>query len=195
MTEKVNSYYYKGKSMIGTFRTGDRLVLETITIDKLNEGDVIVFKGLDPNESDKDLVHRVISISKKRLITRGDNNFYVDTVNVSRENLIGRVTHLERKGKQIRVQNGKSGIRRANMLNLKLHIKKTIWGFVKFTYTSLKKKDIVSLIWKPHIKKIRIDTPDGELIKYIHRNRTVGQVWTRQKRSKIKKPYDLVIKC
>ena len=92
MTEKVNSYYYKGKSMIGTFRTGDRLVLETITIDKLNEGDVIVFKGLDPNESDRDLVHRVISISKKGLTTRGDNNFYVDTVNVSRENLVGRVT-------------------------------------------------------------------------------------------------------
>ena len=195
MDEKEYSYFYKWKSMKGTFRTGDMLFVENIYIDKLEKGDVIVFKGQYSFGSFKNLVHRIISISKKGLITRGDNNFYFDAKKVSWDNLVGRVTHLERNGKQLPVKNGKPGIRRANMLNLKLHIKKTIWRFCKLPYTSLKKKDIISLIWKPDIKKIHINTTDSELIKYIHKNRTVGQVWIRQEHTKIKKPYDLVIRC
>ena len=159
--------------MKGTFRTGDRLVVEKVSVSELHKGDVIVFKGLDSNGSEKDLVHRVISISKKGLVTRGDNNFYNDTILVSPDNLVGRVTHLERNGEKRQIKNGESGLRRAGFLNVKLHLKKTIWNICEKPYRMLKKSGMVSIFWKPKIKKIHINTPNGELIKYIHGKRTV----------------------
>lgn len=195
MQSNNHSRFYSGRSMKGTFLNGDRLVLEQVSINELNKGDVIVFKGLNFYGSEKDLVHRIVSISDKGVVTKGDNNFYNDTNLVSQDNFVGRVTHIRRKWQKIQVKNGKSGLRRAEILHTKLYIKKTIWEICRFPYNKLKKSELIPKIWKPNIKKIYIKTPEGELIKYIHGKRTVGRVWTKERRYKFKKPYDLVIKC
>ena len=185
---------YWGRSMEGTFHTGDRLILEPVSINELKKGDVIVFKRLDFGDTKKDLVHRVITISEKGVITKGDNNLYKDTMLVTSNNLVGRVTHIERGENQLKVQNGLSGLRRARFLHLRLPIKKIIWGICRVPYRSLKKSGLVSKIWRPDIKKIHIKTAEGDSIKYIHRKRTVAQIWPELGCSRCKKPYDLVIK-
>ena len=72
--DKKNTRFYRGESMKGSFRIGDRLYIEPVLINKLKRGDVIIFQDISQNGDGKELVHRIVSIYKDDLVTRGDNN-------------------------------------------------------------------------------------------------------------------------
>ncbi len=179
--------------MLGTFRIGDLLILELVPIIELCKGDVIVFRESDSEDHKNELVHRIISISKENIVTRGDNNLRKDKILITEKNLLGKVVKIERGNKTLNVRNGWSGLVVGKAHHLKLSIKKMIWGTIRLPYNKLKKSNITSKVWKPKILKTTIQTSEGELVKYIHNNKTVGYLWTETGKSKIKKPYDLII--
>ena len=180
--------------MKASFRVGDRLHIKPALINKVKKGDVIIFKGTDHNGEEKELVHRVVSINKDGLVTRGDNNRQNDDILVTQKNFKGVVTHFERNGKKKPVKHGFQGMIKAKIRYLTLSIKRLIRMIFRMPYRALKKSGLVPKIWKPDIKKIYIKTPDEEIIKYIHSSHTVAQVWPKKRKFLCKKPYDLIIK-
>lgn len=193
-TLKKNKLFYSGRSMKGSFRVGDRLYIEPVLINKLKRGDVIIFQDISQNGEEKELVHRVVSIYKDGLVTRGDNNRQNDDILVTQKNFKGIVTHFERNGKKKPVKSGFKGMIKAKIRYLTLSIKRLIRVIFRMPYRALKKSGLVPKIWKPEIKKIFIKTPDEEIIKYIHGSHTVAQMWPKKRKFLCKKPYDLIIK-
>ncbi|HEX7502902.1 MAG TPA: hypothetical protein VF451_05745 [Acidobacteriota bacterium] len=57
----------------------------------------------------------------------------------------------------------------------------------------LKKTGIVSRVWHPRIETIHFQTPEGPLVKYLHKDRTVASCWTDTNCWWFRRPYDFVI--
>ena len=88
-------------SMDPTFKVHDVVVYDKISIDSVNENDIVIFNHIDPDGnllSDFRIIHRVSKITKDsnnniKLITKGDNNIYPDTSYVSNDNFLGIYNH------------------------------------------------------------------------------------------------------
>jgi signal peptidase I len=185
--------FYSGTSMYKTFFNADYLKIDKITIYELHNGDIVVFQKIEKNKTKNILVHRVLSISKNKLVTRGDNNSKNDEEPVTEEDLIGKVTHYERNGKMHKVWNGKLGLIRARVLHGRLHIIRTIKFFLRKPYRLLKKTGIISKFWRPEIEMIHFETQNGPLVKYVHKGKTVASCWTETNQWWFRRPYDFVI--
>ena len=66
--------FYRGSSMWGAFRPGDYLVVEPAPLAAIQPGDVVLYRGRDPEGESDDVVHRVVDVAPGGLVTRGDNN-------------------------------------------------------------------------------------------------------------------------
>ncbi|MBN2398989.1 MAG: S26 family signal peptidase [Candidatus Aminicenantes bacterium] len=191
--QKIESLFYSGRSMAGTFREGDRLEIEKSRINDIKIGDVTVF--ISPMKTDEEArcVHRVVFSTEKGIITRGDNNEKDDDGTVTEENFVGRVTHYERNGEIHKVANGWLGLGRARVLRGRLHMIKAMKLFLRKPYRMLKRTGIISTLWRPKIEAIHFETRDGPLVKYVHKGKTVAGYWIKTNRWWFKRPYDFVI--
>ena len=59
---KAIAYYYRGKSMGGTFHLGDRLIISSVSLNNIKRGDVIVFHGKNRVGDFDEIVHRVVEL-------------------------------------------------------------------------------------------------------------------------------------
>ena len=189
MSELSQATFYSGKSMRGTFLPGDWLIFERIPFSSIKRGDILTFF----DKTEKRLVHRVIQINTKGIVTQGDNNLSPDADFLIKESMIGRVIDFERNGKFHKVWNGKLGLVRAWVLHERLHFICGAKFFLKKPYRMIKKTGIVVKFWHPKIATIIFETPDGSLVKYIHKGKTVASCWTNTNRWWFKRPYDFVI--
>jgi signal peptidase I len=191
--QKVDSLFYSGRSMVGSFREGDRLEINKDNINEIKSGDVAVFISTKEGEKETHCVHRVVSLADKGLITRGDNNSLNDEEPVTGKNFIGRVTHCERNGKIYKVWNGRLGLLRARVLHGRLYVIRAAKVFLRKPYRMLKKTGILAKLWRPEIETIYFETRDGPLVKYVHKGRTVASCWLDSNRWWFRRPYDFVI--
>ena len=184
---------YAGGSMLGTFRLGDRLTIEPVSFADVFLGDVIAFP--DPIGDDRTgvLVHRVVAILPRGLITRGDNNVRVDTSIVTAENLLGKVTSYERNGVRSKVVGGRLGLLRARLLHARIHIRNLLICIGRGPYGALRRSGLVARWWRPQVTQLRVVSERGALIKYVCGGRVVARWWQQQNRFECDKPYDLVI--
>jgi len=187
------SLIYSGKSMKGTFKLGDNLIIKNIFLNKLNKGDILAIKSQDSKLIDKKLVHRIVKNSNNTSVTRGDNNPKNDEEPVTEENLIGKVTHYERKGKIHKVWNGWIGLIWARILHGRLYVIRAAKFFFRKPYRMMKKTGIVAEIWRPEIETIYFETQDGPLVKYVHKGRTVASCWLESNHWWFRRPYDFII--
>lgn len=156
--------YYKGRSMRGVFRTGDRLLVNPCSFDQVAAGDIIVF-----NQGKQDIVHRVTEKREHELVTAGDSNPGADPESVSPEQIIGKVVRIDRLGKTLTVRNGKKGFRE--------------WGrhhrfwMSLFTINGLINRFLgpgsLSWLFSIHPKLLRMENPD--ICKITYRKRTIGR--------------------
>jgi hypothetical protein len=179
--------------MRGTFRSGDFLSIESNPIESIKEGDVVVFRTPEPGKGNDYIVHRVMSRSSQGFVTRGDNNPVVDSSEVYREQLIGKVLFIDRKGRKKRNTNGFRGRIRGGFLHLRFPLIKVLKFFLKGPYGLIKRSRIVPRLWRPGIKKVTFKTEKGPLVKFIHGNKAVAEWWPKSGRFRCKKPYDLII--
>lgn len=82
-------YIIESDSMSPLYNSDDIIFVKKILFKNIKETDIITFINLNNNV----VTHRVMSIdeNKKELITKGDNNKFVDINPVSEENIIGKV--------------------------------------------------------------------------------------------------------
>ena len=76
-------------SMEPSIMTGDIIVYKNISYSNVNIGDIIVFYF---PQDDINVVHRVHDIIDGKIVTKGDNNDFIDPGFVLEENLLGKVS-------------------------------------------------------------------------------------------------------
>jgi len=190
---------YKGQSMRGIFSFGDRLIIENVRLASVRPGDVVVYRVLNHKGSRDRLVHRVMGVAPGGLVLRGDNNSCDDKTLVTQNNLVGKVSHVERGGKRVPVRGGCSGLLIARLFHGGHFLGHIMWKFIRmmgrWLYRRLRDSGIIQRLWKPSILKIQLMTAHGPLIKYVCRNRTVAFLWPQKDSVTYRKPYDLVMGC
>ena len=188
---------YKGRSMEGTFRFGDLLIIVGVRWSNIRPGDVLVYRGPGQN-GEGEIVHRVIDILPGGLVVQGDNNSVPDNSLVTEKNLVGRVSHLQRDGKRFRVYRGRSGLLRMHIHRGGQHVLGVMWRKFRTMgrkyYGWLRKNGLIARLWRPSIVKVRLLTKSGPLIKYVSRDRTVAFYWVEKGQFKCRRPYDLVMR-
>ena len=189
--------FYRGRSMGGTFRPGDCLTVAPASLTDVRPGDVVVYRGPNHQGDAEELVHRVMAVAPGGLVARGDNNPCADTTLVTADNLLGRVTHVERGGKTQPVRSGQLGRLRARFLHARRRVWRCAWGLVvrvgRRPYRWLRNSGLIPRLWRPAVMKIHLATENGPLVKYVCGGRTVARWWPQRNHFECQKLYDLVI--
>ena len=189
--------FYRGRSMGGTFRPGDCLIVAPVSLADVRPGDVVVYRGPNHQGDAEEFVHRVVATAPGGLVAHGDNNPCPDIPLVTADNLLGRVTHVTRGGKTQPVHGGRLGLLHARVLHARRHVWRQVWGLVaclgRGPYRWLRESGLVPRLWQPTVMKVRLATENGPLVKYVCGGRTVARWWPDQNRFEYQKPYDLVI--
>ncbi len=182
-------FIYNGPSMLPTFRPGQLLFVRPLE-QAPAAGDVLVFSYPSRN---RNIVHRLVSISGAQLITRGDNNLRYDAFQVQVEQVIGRVEHVKGGGVVRPVLGGWRGLWKARVhwagLWLDIFVRRIFWR----PYQLLRLSGLVARVWQPTIVRLSLNNESGALVKYIHKKRTVALWFPSQQRFVCRKPYDLAI--
>ncbi len=117
-------FTYNGASMMPLFRPGDDLRVEVISQNSLRAGDVNVYPS---PEDGMPVVHRVVSVAGKTILTRGDNAMLPDDYTLSAEDVTGRVISLRRNRKTIPIRRGFAGILQYRKARLRNRIGVHLW--------------------------------------------------------------------
>jgi signal peptidase I len=189
--------FYSGHSMKGTFYPGDYLVVKRAALCDILSGDVVVYQLTDEQGDVYDLAHRVVASLPDGLMTKGDNNPFVDKGLVTEKNLLGTVVSVERRGKERMVRRGRFGVLHARSLQTKRLLKTQAWRLAvtvgRRPYRWLQKSGLIYYLWRPYIQRVCLETKEGPLIKYISGKRTVARWWPEKGRFHCTRPYNLVI--
>jgi hypothetical protein len=185
-------FIYRGSSMTPTLHAGHLLYVRPTARD-IMPGDVIVFRR---SSGDGYIVHRVVSTTNAGLITRGDNNRRTDAP-VALGQVIGRVEMLEEEGSPRPVWGGNRGLWSAHIRWGMRRMEGWLRRALRPPYRALRSSSLARRVlgrWLFHrLSVVRLETPDGLLIKFIHNGRTVAHWWPQSNRFECRKPYDLVI--
>lgn len=179
--------------MLPTFRPGYLLYIRPDAND-ISPGDVIVFDN--PSENSP-TVHRVVSISAKGLITRGDNNRLFDLIPVLTDHLVGRVEMIEDQGRLLPVAGGRRGLCSARLgwgaRWIDRRLRHLFWKPYNTILNCAPIRQILHRWFSPYLTVTHLNTPDGPLVKTTFRERTVALWRPQQGHFECRKPYDLFV--
>ncbi|MBI5303642.1 MAG: signal peptidase I [Chloroflexi bacterium] len=197
MRDGTLTCYYRGDSMRGTFRLGDRLLIAPMSLGEIRLGDVVVFRATNQRDAADEIVHRVVAITSAGLVTQGDNNPCCDAFPVTADNLIGRVTRAERDGKTRSVRGGRIALARVWLARARRHVRRDAWQLITWSgyrvYRWLRDTRIVARLWHPAITQLTLTTEQGRVVKYVLHGRTIARWWQHTNRFECDKPYDLIL--
>ena len=88
----------KGTSMAPMLQNGDGLIVHPVPIEMVKPGDLLTFR-----RNDEIVTHRLVAIHPTELILMGDNLYALDAP-VLPEQILGRVTALQKDEKQKSIQ-------------------------------------------------------------------------------------------
>lgn len=183
------AFPYRGRSMQGTFRHGDILVVEPVPWEAIRPGDVVAFRGARTSDDPIFIVHRVRARTPAGLITQGDNNRLRDGEPVRPESLVGRVRAVQRDKKTRPVRNGRAGRLWAGLLRLWRRAR----PLIGWPYRLLRASGVVRRLWRPRVTQVHVQTDAGPVVKYVCRGRTVAWWWPERGAFECRKPYDLAL--
>ena len=175
--------------MAGTFCLGDYLTIKVVVSSDIRPGDIIFFR----KSENKEIVHRVMSIKKDGILTRGDNNSKPDLDLVTEKEFVGIVTQVTRRGKCLPIVGGYPGLIWASLVHQWNKIKLVIIFVGRYPYRWLRRFRLLSFCWKPRLTEVHLNTGYGPLVKYLYKRETVAYWWPNKHYFKCHKPYDLVI--
>ena len=177
--------------MRGTLRMGDVVHVDTVLMESIRPGDVIVYTS--PSFPQSRTIHRVKRITSGGFVTQGDNSPHPDPQPVTGETLHGRVICIERHGTRRRISGGRRGQLHASSLHTLRRIRFLLSPISHPVYAVLGGWIIMLFRWAPNVQRIRISTDSGAVLKYVHREKTVAY-WRQQTDEwDCLKPYDLVL--
>jgi len=184
---------YHGRSMLGTLRPGDQVVIEPVPFTAIRPGDVVAFRPTTADDDKLPIVHRVVAIRPAGLLTQGDNNAQVDAEIVTADRLLGRVTHVEHAGRRRLIGGGRAGQLWVVYLRARRRAYSLAARLGRGLYQRLRASGLMRRVWRPKITRVRLVNDYGTQVKYVCGGRTVARWWPHQNRFECQKPYDLVI--
>jgi signal peptidase I len=186
-------FVYTGRSMSPTFRPGHLLYVRPAAHD-LAAGDVVVY--FDAAQGGH-VVHRVVAATQEGLVTRGDHNPQRDARSVAYGQVVGRVSSAELGGSVKHVAGGRGGLWAARARWAALALWPRLCVFLGAPYRALRAspraRHALTWIFRPRFQMIRLQTPQGLLVKVLHRGRVVARTHAGGGRLVCRKPYDLFI--
>lgn len=189
--------FYRGASMLGTFRQSDRLLVQRTHLAVVRVGDVVLFRRTRPNGTREEIVHRVVALRPGGLITRGDNRDVIDQEPVTEENLVGRVTHVDRKGRTRRLAGGRHGMLRVALRRRLQRVRRCtgrlLASIARWPYSWLRDSGLARRLWRPKITRLVVAGIRGPVVKYIVRGRAVAKWSPVRNRFWCRTPYQLLI--
>lgn len=174
-----------------TFKSGDVIFLRHDPR-KICRGDVIVFSSA---QEGRFIVHRVTSVNKSGIKTRGDNNRNIDAGFLSADKIIGKVECIERSGKRIRVMSGFLGHAYAYFLRIVFRFNSLLITVLHPAYHWLAKNFILRRIFTTYLKNriIVFHRPEGRELKLFLGRRAIATFFPHTKRWQIQRPFRLFI--
>lgn len=137
------SYVVLSDSMEPTYSAGDVVIIESVSPEEIDEGDVITFYR--PNAQDSRITHRVIDIEQREqqlyFKTKGDANEETDAHSIPASQVVGRVWFdIPYVGYGLLFARSQAGIALLVMVPAGLLILAEVWDLVKITRASSKKE-------------------------------------------------------
>lgn len=187
--EMMTAYQYHGRSMHGTFREGELLLVDAAPLRAIRPGDVIAFSRVNAAGETVVVAHRVRGRRGDGLLTQGDALATLDTEPVRAEALIGRVRFGQRGDRLYRVRGGMPG----RLWPACLRLARRARAALRAPYGWLRASGVLRRWLHLNLTQVRLTTERGPLVKYLHGGRTVAWWWPDQRRFACCKPYDLVL--
>jgi hypothetical protein len=190
--DSVPSITYTGGSMKPILWDGDGLTVEPYGGKKRRVGDIVVFK--DPENNQK-IIHRIASIRKEGIRTRGDHNAGVDPWILEPGEIIGKVVFAWRGNRKVRVINGLAGHIHALAFRTCVKMDDLVSCLLHPSYRWLSRKGLIRKLlgknFKPHI--LPLQRPEGIEYQLLFKNRPIGRRRPGAASWEIKRPYRLLI--
>ena len=163
---------YHGPSMNPTFRLGDSLMV--IPCKALRVGDVVVFQSLEGMQY---IVHRVVALDSRGVITRGDNNNTIDKRILRPEEITGQVVAYRRGWRTVRIPGGIAGILYARTRRCIQYFKSRFSCLLQPLYRRISDSGIFRRVlpsrFKPKIVSFR--KPDGVEMQLLLGKKVIGR--------------------
>jgi len=190
--DSVQSITYTGGSMKPILRDGDGLTVEPYGWRKKRVGDIVVFK--DPENGQK-IIHRIASIRKEGIRTRGDHNSQLDPWVLMPGEIIGKVVSVWRGNRKIRGWNGLAGRIQALVFRTFIKMDDLISRLLHPAYRWLSRKGLVRKLLRKkfEVRILSLQRPEGEEFWLFFKNRPIGRRRPSSSTWEIKKPYRLLI--
>ncbi len=186
-------FLYAGPSMSPLLKSGDLLRVKKSTLVEIHLGDVVVIARGGRENCVEYVVHRVVSVGEKQLVTQGDNNFKLDACAVTNENLVGMVISFDRQNRIHLVKGGQLGFWYGRVILMRNHMWRLSKHIGWWIYHLIRQSGLIARIWRPVINRIKVNTDTGPLVKYCYGKYTVARWWPEIKKYDVVKPFDLVI--
>ncbi len=186
------SLVYTGRSMAGTLRPGDLLLLEPAAASEVGVDDVVVYRP--PTSSGPPfVVHRVVKKETEGLLVRGDSPGARGTELVTGENLVGRVVRIIRKGGRpfgslIRIPPPPTG---KAWRRFTRRTRDLLRSAARRPYRRLRALPIPAG-GSGRLRRVHFHDQNGPLVKYLFMNRTVGTLPPGRAYPRFKKPFVLI---
>jgi len=173
-------------------RDGDGLTVKPYGCGKRRVGDIVVFK--DP-ESNQKIIHRIVSIRKKGIRTRGDHSAMVDPWILEPGEIIGKVVFAWRENRRIRVWNGLAGQIHSLACSFCRKMDNLASPLLHPSYRWLSRKGLVRRLMagNSRIRILPLQRPNGVEYQLLFKNRLIGRRPPGAPNWEIKRPYRLLI--
>jgi hypothetical protein len=184
--------YYVGPSMTPTMKAGDLLLVVPYRDRSIRIGDVIVFK---PRGKCETITHRVVSVGPSGVRTRGDHNNQIDPWLLARDEIIGRVTHVQRGPRERPLPGSSAGRVYAAVLRLRSRGAGPLVALLRPLYRGLARTGVVQrvLFSRVSLQRVTFARPGGAAVKLLLGNREIGRLLPGNRGWLIRPPYRLLV--
>jgi hypothetical protein len=181
-----------GPSMEPTLKAGDLISVESYGSRRPARGDVIVFRV--PGE-DRHITHRIHRITEKGIVARGDNNSSADPWLLLGQDILGKVTTIERRGVKRRVRGGRTGRIRSFRLHFVRTLKPLFAGAVSPFYQALARSGLCARLVpvRRRMRVISLERKEGLELQLLLGRTVVGRLPPNHDQWLIRRPYRLFI--
>ena len=183
---------YIGTSMFPTLKTGDILRVVSYKDRDIRVGDVVVFNspfGKVP------IVHRVFSVDKKGIRTKGDNKIAIDDCILQPDDIIGQVVSAQRGKKDVKILNGFPGLIYGSILDAGKRMDMVVSTILRPAYRWLTRTGIfrkLLLRWI-HTQVLCFKHGDGTEMQLHLGRRMIGRRLPGQNQWHILRPFKIFI--
>ena len=187
-----NMINYIGNSMFPTLKTGDTFRVVPYKERAIRVGDVVVFNspyGKTP------IVHRVVSVDKKGVRTKGDNKIAIDDCVLQPNEIIGRVVAAQRGKKEIKILDGFPGRIYASILEAGKRIDMVFSTILRPAYRWLTRTGIFRKLFSRwiHTQVLCFKCGDGMEMQLQLGRRIIGRRLPGQNQWHILRPFKIFI--